>query len=61
MMSNFVWSNKYATLGRWSEARVARKIMRKTGVNKLSGDSVIIMKDKVDYFYTKDSLLKGYS
>ncbi|KAK4339070.1 hypothetical protein RND71_040532 [Anisodus tanguticus] len=34
-------SNTYAALGRWSEARVARMIMRDTGVKKLLGDSFI--------------------
>ncbi|XP_006344590.2 pentatricopeptide repeat-containing protein At5g56310-like [Solanum tuberosum] len=47
-------SNTYAALGRWSEARVARKIMKDTGVQKLPGGSFIKMKDKVYYFYSGD-------
>ncbi|KAH0781479.1 hypothetical protein KY290_001077 [Solanum tuberosum] len=47
-------SNTYAALGRWSEARVARKIMKDTGVQKLPGGSFIKMKDKVFYFYSGD-------
>ncbi|CAN4107439.1 unnamed protein product [Withania somnifera] len=47
-------SNTYAALGRWSEARVARKIMRETGVKKLPGGSFIKVKDTVYYFYSGD-------
>ncbi|XP_070047934.1 pentatricopeptide repeat-containing protein At5g56310 [Nicotiana tomentosiformis] len=47
-------SNTYAALGRWSEARVARKIMRDTGVKKLPGGSFIKVKNRVYYFYSGD-------
>ncbi|MCD9638181.1 hypothetical protein HAX54_022001 [Datura stramonium] len=47
-------SNTYAALGRWSEARVARKIMRDKGVKKLPGGSFIKVKDRVYYFYSGD-------
>ncbi|XP_060199256.1 pentatricopeptide repeat-containing protein At5g56310 [Lycium barbarum] len=47
-------SNTYAALGRWSEASVARKIMRDTGVKKLPGGSFIKVKNRVYYFYSGD-------
>ncbi|KAM3362672.1 pentatricopeptide repeat-containing protein like [Capsicum galapagoense] len=47
-------SNTYAALGRWSEARIARKIMRDTRIKKLPGGSFIKVKDTVNYFYSGD-------
>ncbi|KAJ8574005.1 hypothetical protein K7X08_010516 [Anisodus acutangulus] len=47
-------SNTYAALGRWNEARVARTIMRDTGVKKLPGGSFIKVKNRVYYFYSGD-------
>lgn len=49
-------SNTYAALGRWSEARVVRKIMRDTGVEKNPGVSFIEVNNRVYEFIAGDKL-----
>ncbi|XLR50769.1 hypothetical protein HN51_001479 [Arachis hypogaea] len=47
-------SNTYASLGRWSEARMVRKAMRDTGVEKMPGVSFIEVNNKVYEFIAGD-------
>lgn len=49
-------SNTYAALGRWSEARVVRKVMRETGVEKKPGVSFIEVNNRVYEFIAGDKL-----
>ncbi|KAK7273448.1 hypothetical protein RIF29_14498 [Crotalaria pallida] len=53
-------SNTYAVLGRWSEARMVRKVMRDTGVEKNPGVSFIEVNNRVYEFIAGDKL-KVYS
>lgn len=47
-------SNTYASLGRWSEARMVRKAMRDTGVEKMPGVSFIEVNNRVYEFIAGD-------
>ncbi|CAJ2673983.1 unnamed protein product [Trifolium pratense] len=47
-------SNTYASLGRWSESREARKVMRDAGVEKMPGVSFIEVNSRVYEFIAGD-------
>jgi pentatricopeptide repeat protein len=47
-------SNTYASLGRWSESREARKVMRDAGVEKVPGVSFIEVNSRVYEFIAGD-------
>ncbi|RYQ95278.1 hypothetical protein Ahy_B08g090354 [Arachis hypogaea] len=47
-------SNMYASLGRWSKARMVRKAIRDTGVEKMPGVSFIEVNNKVYEFIAGD-------
>lgn len=47
-------SNTYALLGRWSEARIVRKVMRDNGVEKVPGVSFIELNNRVYEFIAGD-------
>ncbi|XP_061368418.1 pentatricopeptide repeat-containing protein At5g56310 [Gastrolobium bilobum] len=47
-------SNTFAALGRWSEARMVRKVMRDKGVEKVPGVSFIEMNNRVYEFIAGD-------
>ncbi|KAE9615797.1 putative tetratricopeptide-like helical domain-containing protein [Lupinus albus] len=49
-------SNTYAALGRWSESRIVRKVMRNAGVEKKPGVSFIEVNNRVYEFIAGDKL-----
>lgn len=53
-------SNTYAALGRWSEARMVRKVMRDKGVEKVAGMSFIEVNNIVYEFIAGDNKLNMY-
>ncbi|GAB2282372.1 hypothetical protein Dimus_016918 [Dionaea muscipula] len=47
-------SNTYAALGRWSEARMVRKLMRDSGVKKMTGGSSVEVDNVIHGFAAAD-------
>ncbi|KAJ0606098.1 putative tetratricopeptide-like helical domain superfamily [Helianthus annuus] len=48
-------SNMYASGGHWNESRLTRKVMRDSGVKKISGSSCVELNSRVHEFVSGDS------